>query len=345
MSSPSYKANTSYTQLISLIKIEAQEGLANAEKLVTQQRVLTYWNIGKYIHQYFRDNPMHRYDRAEQTRLIASEINFQTELVLRMIKFYECYPRISKKPALNWGQYRALLNAPEDKRRDFERQAVKENLGSEKILAAIKQFKQAQKVEGDELRVDQFKKLILKRGKLNVYKIIQSKYLPLKQDEILVNCGFDFRRQISVKNKTLFRGGTFVKSEKTGEDYHLKIVERKEEHLYTFRAYVERVIDGDTLIAHIDCGFYNWVCPRLRLRGINAPDVNTVRGLEAKRFVEERLPQGSLIVIKTYQVGKFGRKIADVFYFPHEKNPHAVAAKGIFLNQELLDADQVDLYS
>lgn len=335
-----------YIQLITALKVELQKGLANAEILVKQQRVFTYWNIGRHLQNYFSKQAMPRSERAEYIRQISKELNFQTDMVLRMMKFYVCYPYIPKKPKLNWVQYRALLGAPEGKRKNLEKQAIKENLGSEKILEVIKQLKlkETQNNSANVLTADNLKKLSLERGQLHIYKIIQSKQLPFKSGEILIDCGFSIRRKIHIKTKTLFRGGAFVKSERISNEYYLKIAEYKDTNLFTFLAYVERVVDGDTVIAHIDCGFDNWVIKRLRLRGINTPERKTVAGLEVKRFVERKLPKHKPIVIKTYHVGKYGRELADIFYHPEKCDPYKIAKTGIFLNQELLDLGLAELY-
>ena len=68
------------------------------------------------------------------------------------------------------------------------------------------------------------------------------------------------------------------------------------------------------------------------------PEITIHAGRKAKQFVVDRLRKTKIIVIKVYKTGKFGGYIVDVFYLPGSKDPHEVAAKGRFLNQELLDA-------
>lgn len=45
--------------------------------------------------------------------------------------------------------------------------------------------------------------------------------------------------------------------------------------MYTYRAKLIRVIDGDTIDAIIDLGFDVWVKKRIRLNGIDAPETRT----------------------------------------------------------------------
>src|SRR3990167_7609795 len=46
----------------------------------------------------------------------------------------------------------------------------------------------------------------------------------------------------------------------------------------TYKAFIERVVDGDTLIVKIDLGFETRIREYLRLRGIDAPETDTAEG-------------------------------------------------------------------
>jgi len=88
--------------------------------------------------------------------------------------------------------------------------------------------------------------------------------------------------------------------------------------LYTYKATVERVIDGDTLECTIDLGLYTKTRQKLRLRAIDAPELRTTRGQAAKAFVDEKLSGASEIVVKTYKSDKYDRYLADIFVMPGE---------------------------
>jgi len=75
------------------------------------------------------------------------------------------------------------------------------------------------------------------------------------------------------------------------------------------------VIDGDTLWAVIDIGFGTQVREKLRLRGLDTPELGSPEGEKAKRFVIGLLPAGSKILLKTTRSDdKYGRYVADVYY-------------------------------
>ena len=52
--------------------------------------------------------------------------------------------------------------------------------------------------------------------------------------------------------------------------------------MYTYKAKLVRILDGDTIDAKIDLGFDVWVKKRIRFLGINAPETRT-RDLQEKQ--------------------------------------------------------------
>lgn len=64
-------------------------------------------------------------------------------------------------------------------------------------------------------------------------------------------------------------------------------------HLYQYRARLLRVIDGDTALLLVDCGFYGRHETRVRLFGIRAPELHAAGGLEAKQRLERALSQAT----------------------------------------------------
>jgi endonuclease YncB( thermonuclease family) len=110
--------------------------------------------------------------------------------------------------------------------------------------------------------------------------------------------------------------------------------------MYQYRATLQRVIDGDTIDVTIDLGFYLTSQMKVRLRGVNTPEIRgpeRPEGLKAKAFVEEKLPPGKQIVLNTYKVGKYGRYIADVFFHESSDDWREILDSGITLNQLLLE--------
>ena len=100
---------------------------------------------------------------------------------------------------------------------------------------------------------------------------------------------------------------------------------------------VTRVVDGDTIVVLIDCGFGIRINQRLRLRNIDTPELTTPKGVKAKQFVESKLKPSPFVIIKTYGSDKYDRYLVDVFYLKGKKDAKRLVEQGKFLNQELLD--------
>jgi len=96
---------------------------------------------------------------------------------------------------------------------------------------------------------------------------------------------------------------------------------------FTFKAYVERVVDGDTLRVFIILGLGGWTRQYLRLRAIDTPELKTKEGKAARDFVVRELQDEPFVTIKSTRPGKYDRYLADVFY-----------GKNHYLNQRLLDS-------
>lgn len=81
-------------------------------------------------------------------------------------------------------------------------------------------------------------------------------------------------------------------------------------------AKVERVVDGDTILARCDLGWHVSLTTYVRIYGINAPEVDTDAGKAARDFVKEQLPVGTPITVVSHKLlgatEKYGRALASV---------------------------------
>ena len=100
--------------------------------------------------------------------------------------------------------------------------------------------------------------------------------------------------------------------------------ETNDKRLWFYRAKITRVIDGDTVEAICDAGFGSYRVERLRLAGVDAPELRPRRGTPEEREEERLLAvkakdrvigliEGRECVIRTFKTGSFGRWIAQVF--------------------------------
>jgi endonuclease YncB( thermonuclease family) len=96
-------------------------------------------------------------------------------------------------------------------------------------------------------------------------------------------------------------------------------------------------VDSDTLWITLDLGFNTWTTRKLRLKGINAPAINTTEGKEARKYIEKQLTPCPFLIAKTYWREKYNRYLADIFYNKNETKPDLVVTTGKYLNQALMD--------
>lgn len=83
--------------------------------------------------------------------------------------------------------------------------------------------------------------------------------------------------------------------------------------MYQYNAKVDRVVDGDTIVCIVDCGFCISVKEKFRLANINAPETSTPEGLQVKQIVTEMLT-GKDIILNVDGKDKYGRWIATIIF-------------------------------
>jgi endonuclease YncB( thermonuclease family) len=250
--------------------------------------------------------------------------------------------------ALNWTQYRILLLVEDTKLRlDLENRAIREGFSHRDLLIRVNQVLAGKKKKKESEKQDESMNKRLKRPlmRLYLYRILQNISSDLERSVPNVDLGFSIRLKVNsnyaTKQSVLtelskLKVGSVVESRKKGGSYYFESVLSLKE-MYTYKAYLERVIDGDTLLVNIDLGFSVFIEQRLRLRGLDAPELGTSQGNTSKKFVESRLKDCHFLIIKTHGSDKYDRYLVDVFYLKSEDNEDKILKEGIFLNNELLD--------
>jgi endonuclease YncB( thermonuclease family) len=265
-----------------------------------------------------------------------------------MRKFYQMYKLNQIQYALNWTQYRILLLVEDTKLRlDLENRAIREGFSHRDLLIRVNQVLAGKKKKKESEKQDESMNKRLKRPlmRLYLYRILQNISSDLERSVPNVDLGFSIRLKVNsnyaTKQSVLtelskLKVGSVVESRKKGGSYYFESVLSLKE-MYTYKAYLERVIDGDTLLVNIDLGFSVFIEQRLRLRGLDAPELGTSQGNTSKKFVESRLKDCHFLIIKTHGSDKYDRYLVDVFYLKSEDNEDKILKEGIFLNNELLD--------
>lgn len=137
--------------------------------------------------------------------------------------------------------------------------------------------------------------------------------------------------------------GDAYSDDKTGKK--AKKLPRPTGATYVFKAYVLNVVDGDTLLVDVDCGFEIKKKERIRLAGIDCAELITDEGREAAEYVRNQLARVPFIMLRTTKVDINGRFLGHVFYsLDDTMEKDDIYTDGRYLNQELIDKNFAKLY-
>ena len=325
-----------------LLLQKVKQTLILGQQKIEAEKVKIYWETGNLIQTHILAHKDRADYRMEVLKRLADDLDIEESNLHRCLKFFRMYPKskiLGGRPKFTWTHYRKLLAiSDENERRSWEGKIIEHAWTADELAARIKTSGVLEEPENegrgtkDEGRGG--KPLISLRGKLYTYKLVQRPILGAqKESGILVDLGFGIFHELEGRIASRFRADEIIESKVKDNGYSFHASERTEKDLFTYQAYIEKVVDGDTLKVRIDLGFETWVRHYLRLRGIDCPEINTKEGAAAKTFVQSHLKEASLIVLRSSRSDKYDRYLADVFVpSGNDSDP----ASDLFLNNVLL---------
>jgi len=336
-----------YADLVVAVEKHLVSGLMAAQKALEYERLKTYWTIGRDIRQAIA---------ASNGRLVASTTLYQRisrdlkkrtgfhltyDTLRRVVQFNKNYPVFPTGSSLTFTHYMALQRIQDPKERArLEKAANKKEMSALDVKAAILRINRT----APPLSIQKGKLLKAERGEPFVYEMRLETGFDGKK-HLAIDCGFKINIDPPEKKNIATYRNRAVRSIKTDKGYRLQLFKKGKQARYTYPAVVTRVIDGDTIDARIDIGFGIRLNERLRLKGINAPEVKTERGKSAKQFLARHFVDCPLIIIRTFKEGMYGRWLADIFTLAHCTDPYRIARKGLYLNQLMLNVGMADIYA
>lgn len=84
--------------------------------------------------------------------------------------------------------------------------------------------------------------------------------------------------------------------------------------MYEYSVSIIQIVDADTLKLNVDVGFHLHLHATFRLARVNAPELLTLEGVQAKAFVMARLSEATVMKIFSQRSEKYGRWLCE-FYF------------------------------
>ena len=310
---------TTYEGLLHAIRETRAASQARITDAVEQEKVREAWETGRLIQEHI----LLKQDRADYGKRVikrlSNDLGVNESDLYSMVEFAREYPIFQTSGKLTWSHYRDLLavNDPE-KRKTLEAQAEKENWSAHVLRREVRKVNRI-KNTGDEKLPE------VSPGPLYTYQVIRLK------DSLKIDLGFGIYHDLPEKDVKKFKEGDIVyaspslRSASGGEAISL-LKDASPSDLYTYSATVTQVVDGDTFHALIDLGFETTLAQRVRLRRIDAPEILTSEGKEAKAYLEKILhrDQGR-ITLQSHDLDQHGRPIADVW------------VNGKSIDQELID--------
>ncbi len=352
LSNPSFAAQPSvatYDQLLSAIRETRAASQVRIEQAVDQEKVREAWETGKLIDEHILLHK-ERANYGEQVmKRLSKDLSTNDRELYYMREFYRAYSISLPGAKLSWSHYKALLDVKKtEEREEMKAEAVQNNWTRDQVRAEVRRRNSS---SGSPERP--LEKLAAKQGKPGTYRIVKAEAGPDK-GELVIDLGFSNYFRFGDMSK--FKEGDLVQAaplktlkpgmvsyQFTKQDKISAAGTSQDESLFTYKAYVTEVIDGDTFDAVVDLGFAISTKQKLRLRGLDAPEIISAEGREAKAFLEKHFAQThNEILIKTSKSDKYDRYLVDVWYAPARDDKISAGrtqATGLeYLNQALLDA-------
>ena len=315
--------------------------LNDIAQLYTQARagvVRMYWEIGRRIVEVEQQGEA-RAEYGEQLLPRLSEdltkrfgVGFSLRNLHRMKAFYLQQKILPISAKLEWSHQVELLSVSDARlRRQLLKRAQQQGLSSQelRVLAqrARKRLAPRTSVNGTPATPPEL--LTPTRGTVGLFRIRD-----VGQRRCL-DLGFESYRALTDAQAGRLEAGAIVRLAADGA-LHAQ-PEATPAQLFTYEARLERMIDGDTMWMLMHLGESEFRREKLRLRGIDCPELGTASGDAAKRYVQAQVARATKLVITTTKPDKWDRYLSDVFLTMPDGTE-------VFLNNRLLEQGHAQPY-
>jgi endonuclease YncB( thermonuclease family) len=375
---PSKKSSTGkialvgYAKILSDVQMQINQARGKIIENITRQKVVMAWEIGKIINEHLSRNTKTGYGEKLIEQLVQ-DTSLSDKILYKMRSFYQAYPKLPRDDShLNWTHYQMLSGVKKEEERQRLENLTRENAWStDDLQHEVNKSKNIENNSSEEpetkvtigngrfakkdakgnviAKTTTVTKLRPERGQLFSYPLISIE----ETGKTYIDLGFNIFREIEEALPATVQQANAVdvtkteSKQKTGSVavYSLKKSELRTRKFNTYKAYLERVVDGDTLHFNVDLGFKTLHKEIFRLKGLNAPESNTDEGKKSSRVLNNLLKDVAFVVIKTIKTDIYGRYVADVFLpsDAKENDPQKVANGGVYLNQLLLEKGSVTI--
>jgi len=291
--------------------------LIQGQLQLEELKVRIYWKTGRLIDAYLTGHPEAGMGVLER---LSKDLEMERSLFYRLLQFARTFSDVAARRRLTWVHYRELLSVTDPVRREtLARLAHNERWSSRRLIVEIKRRTKKEKLilkQGEPAKLQE-----PPRGNLGIRRVGWLNALASERVKV-IDLGFEIYSPLPEAQARVLEEKQFVRfSEKKGR----WLPDGEAKDLYYYKARVERVVDGDTLLVQIDFGGTLVKRQYLRLRGINTPELGSVQGKKAKDFVINQIGKSKTLTFKSRSRDAYDRWLSDVW------------ADDIYLNQLLLD--------
>jgi len=314
-----------YPELLSAVR----RVLIGGQREIDRVWVHSYHETGRLITEHillFKD----RADYGTKTyHTLARDTGGSERRLYQCAQFYRCFPILQPTAKLTWTHYTTLCQVEDPPQRlALARQAERQGWVVDELEARVRAINATIELPPREVTRPTgsgpaaAKLLTPKRGLIGRYRVIAD-----DEGDLVVDVGFKLSIPLSAAKA---RSRTAAQIVDVDTDGSLSAVDGgKPADLFTYAVKVRRVIDGDTLeivlaLPHLTARL------KLRLRGLDCPEITTPEGKVAKRAVETLVRDAKSVTVYTSQADKYDRYLADVFLAMSDGTE-------IFLNNYLLE--------
>lgn len=298
-----------------------RSALVQGQALADRAYLLSYHTTGRLIDAHLLLNKDRAAYGAKLFSRLADALNTNDRLLYRCLRFYRTYPNLTGRSELVWAHYRVLVEVADKRQRDaLEREVRSKRLTSVQLEERVRALNASIEDEDAPVptrNVTPPKLLTPRRGTPGVCRVLAD------GAGVAVDLGFSCYLTLSGNRHG---AGDFVR---VAADGVAAVTGASKADLFTYRAEVIKVVDGDTLWVKIFLRPDQWVKEKLRLRDLDCPELNTSEGKAAQRFTLGLLVRAKEVVVTTSKPDKYDRYLADVFARGDDGGE-------IFLNNELL---------
>ncbi len=288
------------------LRREVERVLFRGRRDIESAWVRTYHEIGRLIQEHLLLKQARASYGARTYQQLAAHTKVSRRVLYECAQFYRCFPIVRPAAQLTWTHYQLLCQVDDVKQRAaLVAEVTRKGLPTIELKTRVRSLNTTLELAaGPSARLEP-ELLTARRG-------IPERFRVVPQDAALcVDLGFKLYLPLSPAQARYRTADEIVAVASDGTIRRAD--EARPSDLYTYRASVRRVIDGDTLEIAVALPHVT-LREKLRLRGLDCPELDTAEGQAARLAVEALVRSATAVTIYTTKPDKYDRYLADVYF-------------------------------